>query len=132
MKWEEQESCEDETEFWIVGESYYDKKLKSDVWTFMADVFIDKKKDFSEVEFEVFSFPRHIVEDSGWKTLKDAIEDLNKSIKEMKRIDKVAKKLKLKVFSDEFIGFKTSFRLNTTNKKEIENKILEVREKFGL
>ena len=64
----------------------------------MANVFIDKRKKRSEVEFDVFSFPHHLVEDSGWKSFRDAINDLRSAIVEMERIEKVAKKLKIKVF----------------------------------
>lgn len=131
MEWEEQESFDD-IEFWIVGEKSYDKKFNDDVWTFMADVFIDKKNDCSEIEFDVFTLPRHIVEDSDWKTLRDGIEDLKHVVEEMERIDEVTKKLKLKIFSDEFIGFKTRFKVRSTNKEDIESKIKKLRDSFEI
>jgi hypothetical protein len=131
MEWEKQEE-ENGKEFWIIGEKCFDEELNADVWTFLADVFIDKKKKRSEVEFDVFSFPRHIVEDSGWKSLRDAINDLRSAIAEMERIEKVAKKLKVKVFSDEFVGFKASVKINSINRKAIERKIEVLRKEFRI
>jgi hypothetical protein len=129
MEWEKQEE-ENGKEFWIIGEKCFDEELNADVWAFLADVFIDKKKKRSEVEFDVFSFPRHIVEDSGWKSLRDAINDLRSAIAEMERIEKVAKKLKVKVFSDEFVGFKANVKINSIDRKAIERKIEILRKEF--
>jgi hypothetical protein len=131
MEWEKQEE-ENGKEFWIIGEKNFDKEFNTDVWTFLADVFIDKQKKRSEVEFDVFSFPRHIVEDSGWKSLRDAINDLRDAIVEMERIEKVAKKLKIKIFSDEFIGFKVSVKINSINHKVIEKKIEFLRKELQI
>ena len=126
MKWEEQET-DDDTEFWIVGEN-----KSGNIWTFMADVFIDKDNNSSEVEFDVFTLPRHIVEDSGWKTLRDGVKDLKSIVSEMERIDKVAKEMKLEIFSDEFVGFKTCYTIDSADKKEIEAKIKELRKALGV
>ena len=125
MEWELQDKDENE-EFWIVGNKEKDKDF-GQVWTFLADVFIDKKKNKSEIDFDVYTFPRHIVEDSGWNTLRDAITDLRESIKDLERIDTKSKEIGIKVISDQFIGFKTSVKVNSIEKGVIEKKISELR-----
>lgn len=126
MKWEKQEDTED-GEFWIVGD-----KRSDDVWTFMSDVVIDRLGGRSHLEFEVFGLPRHVFEDSGWKNPKDAINSMKSWIEELERVDTAAEKLNVEIFSDEFVGFRTSCDLETTDKKEIEERILKLRKAFGL
>lgn len=131
MRWEKQK-CLDGKEFWIVGERYFDEDLDDDVWTFMADVFIDKEENSSEILFDVFVLPRHIVEDLGWQKLEDGIKDLKGIVREMERIERASRELGLEVFSDEFMGFKTSYKMETADKGEIESKINELRESLGI
>ena len=122
MKWELLDEDEDGNKFWIVG-----NQGKNKIWTFSADVFVDNKRNRSEIIFDVYSFPRHIVEDSGWKSLKDAVTDLEHSIKEMKKLQNISEKLDLDIYSDEFVGFKTTIRLDTSDKIKIEKEISRLR-----
>lgn len=125
LEWEFQEQNEDGNEFWICGET---KKKFGKVWTFLADVFIDNLRNRSEIEFDVFTLPRHIVEDMEWKSLNDAIQDLKRFTKEMEKLNKLAKLHSIEIFSDNFVGFKTNLRMKTSARSEIEKEIWRVRQ----
>jgi len=126
MKWEKQEDAEG-GEFWAVG-----TQLPDGAWTFMADVAIDREAGRSSIELEAFVLPRHVFEDCGWRKPKDAIRQMRAWIEELERVDVATKDLGMDVFSDEFIGFRTSCDLETADKKEIEERILRLRKAFGL
>lgn len=116
MRWKFVERFNEKVEVWLIEDK-----------NFFGEVFIDKRKGVSEVEFYLFTFPRHIVEDCGWKKMDEAIRDLKRWIKELEKIRLRVKKLKLKVFSDGFIGFKTRIRVMSVEREEIEKVIGDIR-----
>jgi len=76
MEWERQENYNGFVECWLVGEKYFDEKSSTFVWTFNADVYINKKKNVATIEFDVLNLPRHLIEDLEWRTLDDGVIDL--------------------------------------------------------
>ncbi len=132
MEWEKQENYNGFVDCWLVGEKYFDEKSSTFSWTFTADVFINRKRNSATVEFDVLNLPRHLIEDLEWRTLEDGIIDLTLILTVMNEIRNLAAENRIKIFSDDFQNFRACVEVKSTDRTEIENKILQVRRTLSL
>ena len=132
MDWERKENYSDFIECWLVGERYFEERESVFVWNFTAEVFINKRKNSTTVEFVVLDLPRHWLEDLAWKTLDDGILDLTAILTVMNELRNLSNGKGIKVFSDDFQNFRACFEVKSTDKELIEEKILQARRALSL
>ena len=132
MEWQKQENYNGFVECWLVGEKYFDPKSSEFVWSFTADVCINTKRENATVEFDVLNLPRHLIEDFEWHTLEDGIIDLTVILIAMNELRNAAEENFIKIFSDDFQNFRACFEVKSTDRDEIENKILQIRKTLSL